>query len=117
MERCLFAVGGFPATRGSAYDTHRVLPPDDLCGSKAGPSLDVAPVIRSALRTALPRPITPYYTEFSDLLQAEVTKLLQAEVSGTRIGSVPQRSDIAGYVANLVSDLGAAADGRAPPAS
>ncbi len=112
VERCLFAVGGFPATRGRAYDTriwpHSSLPRDNLCGSKAGSSVDIGPVILTALRTAMPRPITPYYTEISDQLQIEVGKFLQEAVSGT----APDPGVAAGI---LVSALGVAATGRAPP--
>ena len=116
VERCLFAVGGFPATRGRAYDTriwpHSSLPPNNLCGSKAGSSVDIGPVILTALRTAIPRPITPYYTEISDLLQIEVSKFLRAKVSSTDAGPAPDPGDVTGI---LVRALGAAATGRAPP--
>jgi trehalose/maltose transport system substrate-binding protein len=85
-ERCLFAVGGFPATRSDAYDedangrfewpaTHP-LPPletgtsDLRCGTKKGNWTGIGSTIREAVDAAQPRPAIPYYTEFSDRLAA-----------------------------------------------
>jgi trehalose/maltose transport system substrate-binding protein len=108
-ERCLFAVGGFPATRRRAYANSGWLPPDGRCGKSVGSSVKSGPVrigqqILASLDRAIPRPTTPYYTEFSDLLQTRVTDILAG-----RKPAVPA-------ALTLASDLQVAAeDGQAPP--
>jgi trehalose/maltose transport system substrate-binding protein len=99
-ERCLFAVGGFPATRGSAYD-ERGLPGNGLCGSRPSPSTEIAAQVKAALAKAEPRPRSRYYTEFSDVLQTSTDRMLA--------GADPDRE-----IARLVDRLKAAAAGRAP---
>jgi multiple sugar transport system substrate-binding protein len=113
-ERCLFAVGGFPATRASAYAPGNWLPPDPisnqpLCGKKAGVSVNIGPEIKAALSTAIPRPTTRYYTEFTTLLQNQVWNMLfqasQRDATGSGVATV---------VSGLTADLRAAAAGNAP---
>jgi multiple sugar transport system substrate-binding protein len=111
-ERCLFAVGGFPATRGSAYSTGDALPSapaadQRLCGTQAGPEVSIGPVIKQAITDAFLRPRTPYYTEFSSIIQDEAYRQLA--------GSNPT-NDISGFAAGLTAALNAAATtGQAPP--
>ena len=66
-ERCLLAVGGFPATRASAYSSSS-LPsatlsddqPDAYCGTVSSPgfTVELSNAIRDALQEAVPRPST-----------------------------------------------------------
>ena len=57
-------VGGFPATRGSAYAGGR--PPTGygpvqghpLCGYRAGDQIKIASAILDAISAAIPRPVT-----------------------------------------------------------
>ena len=111
-ERCLFAVGGFPATRESAYASKKAGLPtlfgQRLCGRLTGSSLQIAPTILAALQTAIPRPITPYYTEFSALAQTAVSQLLELASQGLY-------ANPSGTTQTLIADLAAAADGRGPP--
>jgi multiple sugar transport system substrate-binding protein len=113
-ERCLYAVGGFPATRADAY-TQTTLPAGPvgnhpLCGTKTDASAQNATLgktILAALKTAIPRPTTPYYTEFTTLLQTQIWDLL-SQASGGNDGGVP------GAVNNLTAELRAAATGHSP---
>jgi multiple sugar transport system substrate-binding protein len=114
-ERCLFAVGGFPATRGSAYAPGGSLPAGygqqrgfPLCGDQAGRSVQIRKVILDALASAIPRPVTAYYTEFSSIVQDEVWPMLRRASQGLSI-------DVPKVVQALERDLRAAALGRAPP--
>jgi multiple sugar transport system substrate-binding protein len=112
-ERCLFAVGGFPATRQSAYAPGGSLTSSeypDLCGRQPGRSVQIGPVILAALRTAIPRPTARYYSEFSTQLQDRVSAMLAAAAKGDE-----PYGAVATAVSTLVADLDAAADGRAPP--
>jgi hypothetical protein len=113
-ERCLFAVGGFPATRNSAYAPGGSLPAGygeqrdyPLCGDQAGRSVQIGKVITNALRSAIPRPVTGYYTEFSSIVQDEVWPMLRRASQGLST-NVPK------MVQALERDLRAAASGRAP---
>ncbi len=110
-EQCLFAVGGFPATRRSAYAENAALPTGyngtghRLCGTKPGPSPEIGQTILAGIATAFNRPRTPYYTEFSTIIQNLVPQLLNG-TSG---------DDLADLVSILESSLNAAASGHAPP--
>ena len=87
-ERCLFAVGGFPATRSNAYAANSQLPAryqiarhpavtgHPLCGSTTGRQLSIGYEIQKGIARSVPRPVTPYYTEFSTLVQDQVWPLL-----------------------------------------
>jgi multiple sugar transport system substrate-binding protein len=113
-ERCLFAVGGFPATRTSAYAPGNWLPVgpisnQPLCGTKAGVSVHIGPEIKAALGTAIPRPTTRYYTDFTSLLQNQVWNMLSQASQGDETSS-----GVAAVVSGLSSDLRAAAAGNAP---
>jgi multiple sugar transport system substrate-binding protein len=114
-ERCLFAVGGFPATRKTAYATTGSLPSGygqvhghRLCGNQAGGSVHIGPTILRALARAIPRPDTRYYTEFSTVIQDDVWPMLSLASQG---GSL----NVASVVTALTNGLNAAASGRAPP--
>jgi multiple sugar transport system substrate-binding protein len=114
-ERCLFAVGGFPATRRSAYAQNGSLPAGygqqggyPLCGDQAGRSVQIGKVIIDALDSAIPRPVTAYYTEFSTVMQDEVWPMLRRASQGLS-------PDVPKVVRALQQDLRAAAAGRAPP--
>jgi multiple sugar transport system substrate-binding protein len=113
-ERCLLAVGGFPATRQSAYQGS-ALPlgygtvHHPLCGSRPGPSLEIAPYILKAVRAALPRPAARYYTEFSDIVQRRVSALLSLASRDNTGSSVTDTVDA------LSADLQAAATGHLAP--
>ena len=109
-EQCLFAVGGFPATRGSAYAPGTPLPSGylsvsghPLCGTKPGRSPQIGPVILAAIGQAFLRPRTPYYTEFTAIVTDQVPQLLNGT---TKLGDL---------VRALETSLAAAAAGRAPP--
>jgi multiple sugar transport system substrate-binding protein len=103
-EQCLFQVGGFPATRASAY-TRKGLPRDSLCGKSPGPEVSIGSVIERAIKGAFLRPRTPYYTEFSSIIQNEVESELSAP-----------DNDISGFASGLTTALNAAAaSGQAPP--
>jgi multiple sugar transport system substrate-binding protein len=110
-ERCLFAVGGFPATRASAYADNGELPAGydnmgpALCGTVAGPSVQIGPTILNAVGQALLRPRTRYYTEFSAIIQDQVPALLRQSMRSNSL----QR-----LVARLGRSLNAAATGLAP---
>jgi multiple sugar transport system substrate-binding protein len=111
-ERCLFAVAGFPATRASAYADDASLPDGDgtvgghpLCGTQAGPSVQIGPTIRDAVGHAFLRPRTRYYTEFSAIIQDQVPALLRQSM---------RSNTLQGLVAKLAGALNAAATGLAP---
>jgi multiple sugar transport system substrate-binding protein len=110
-ERCLFAVGGFPATRASAYADNGELPAGydnmgpALCGTAAGPSVQIGPTILNAVGKAFLRPRTRYYTEFSAIIQDQVPALLRQSMRSNSL----QR-----LVARLGRALNAAATGLAP---
>jgi len=109
-EQCLFAVGGFPASRQSAYAQDAALPTGyrgvtghPLCGTLPGPSPQIAPVILAAIGHAFLRPRTPYYTEFTATVTDQVPQLLNGS------------TDLADLVQALETSLTAAAAGQAPP--
>jgi multiple sugar transport system substrate-binding protein len=118
-ERCLFAVGGFPATRQAAYADNTMLPTgytipgyppvtgSPLCGARTGRQLRIGSAILAAIGQAIPRPVTPYYTEFSTLIQDQVWPLLLAE-------SRNQGPDLRAAVAALAADIQYAVSGHAP---
>jgi multiple sugar transport system substrate-binding protein len=109
-EQCLFQVGGFPATRGSAYPA-APLPAGygsvkhPLCGAQADPEVAIGPQIKQAINKALLRPRTRYYTEFSSIIQNEVSAYLADPVI-----------HISDFVNGLTKALNAAATtGQSPP--
>jgi multiple sugar transport system substrate-binding protein len=114
-ERCLFAVAGFPATRSSAYAPGDALPDGylqtrgrPLCGTQPGRELAIAKVILAGIATAIPRPATRYYTEFSTVIRNQVSGMLsRAARGGVSVGDV---------VSAITAGTKAAATGRAPPA-
>jgi multiple sugar transport system substrate-binding protein len=118
-ELCLFAVGGFPATREAAYAARAPLPTgytapgypavtgSPLCGHTAGRQQTIGNTILTAIGKAIPRPVTPYYTEFSALIQDQVWPLLSAASRGDHI-------DLHSAVAALAADIQYAASGHAP---
>jgi multiple sugar transport system substrate-binding protein len=116
-ERCLLAVGGFPATRASAYSSSS-LPsatlsddhPDAYCGTVSSPgfTVELSNAIRDALQEAVPRPSTSYYTEFSTIVQAQVCSFLTHAIGRTS----PSADAVASSLATGLAD---AASGRSPP--
>jgi multiple sugar transport system substrate-binding protein len=116
-ERCLFAVGGFPATRSNAYAADSQLPTGyqvagepavtghPLCGTTTGRQLNIGPTILKGIANAVPRPVTPYYTEFSTIVQDQVWPLLRAGSQGW--------NTIDGAVDTLTTDIKAALSGHA----
>lgn len=114
-ERCLFAVGGFPATRQSAYSADTALPTGyenvqghPLCGTRPGSSPQIGKIILKAIGKAFQRPRIRYYTEFSAVVQHVVPRLLNPP-SGTDVG------DVGDAVSALIAGLKATASGRASP--
>jgi multiple sugar transport system substrate-binding protein len=117
-ERCLFAVGGFPATRSSAYAANSQLPTGyhpagqpavtghPLCGGSTGRQLSIGPTILQGIAQAVPRPVTPYYTEFSTLVQDRLWPLLHTASQGGN-------TDVGGAVKTLATDIQAARSGHA----
>lgn len=113
-ERCLYAVGGFPATMRSAY-TAKSLPigpvgDHRLCGTNTDASAKngrFGKAILASISTAIPRPSTRYYTEFTTLLQSQVWTMLSQASQGDSV-------DVAAVVNALTADLRAAATGHAP---
>lgn len=115
-ERCLFAVGGFPATRSSAYAANTPLPTEyqvvgqpavtghPLCGRTTGRQLRISKQILQGIAGSIPRPVTPYYTEFSTLVQDQVWPLLREKSQGDTVGDA---------VNTLTTDIQAALSGRA----
>lgn len=120
-ERCLFAVGGFPATRPGAYAQDKQLPTEyqvagkpavmghRLCGRVTGRQLMIGPEIKKGITGAFPRPVTPYYTEFSTIIQGQVWPLL---INASQPGSAYSVSDT---VNMLARDIQAALTGHAAP--
>jgi multiple sugar transport system substrate-binding protein len=116
-ERCLFAVGGFPATRTSAYADNGQLPTGyqvagepavagrSMCGSATGRQLNIGGEILAGLAQAFPRPVTPYYTEYSTIIQDHVSPLLEAAGQG-------QNYNVSDTVNGLVTDLQYALSGH-----
>ncbi|HEY1643849.1 MAG TPA: extracellular solute-binding protein [Streptosporangiaceae bacterium] len=107
-ERCLFAVGGFPATRASAYAQNGSLPQGavgrpSLCGTKALQEVKIGGTILTALKSAIPRPSTRYYTVFTTVLQDQVHEMLKDHVQA----AATERT--------LATDLISASTGHAPP--
>lgn len=109
-QRCLFAVGGFPATRHDAYDEAwpgpQALPgasdgtADLRCGTSKGSWTTIGPTIRQAVAGAQPRPPIPQYTQFSDLLATGVHGLFSDQSP-----TPPDET-----ITSLVSDLSTAFD-------
>ena len=116
-ERCLLAVAGFPATRASAYSSGP-LPsaassdgqPDAYCGTVPSPGFtaELRAAIHRALDSAISRPTTSYYTEFSTIVQARVCNFLTRAIGGTS----PSADTVASSLAVGLAD---AASGRSPP--
>jgi multiple sugar transport system substrate-binding protein len=113
-ERCLFAVGGFPATRRSAYKNNHWMPRgylrvrgQPLCGTQPGQELRIAKAILAGISAAIPRPVTRYYTEFSTVIQTLVHRWLQR---ATR-----EDVDVSGLVSAIEAGTDAASTGRVPP--
>jgi len=83
-QRCLFAAGGFAATRAKAYGWPRaqLLPADGRCGTTpllSGAVLDTLErTVPDLLRydKARPRPATRYYTQYSEVMQDGMRCLL-----------------------------------------
>jgi multiple sugar transport system substrate-binding protein len=118
-ERCLFAVGGFPATRASAYAPNSQLLPTGyqaagqpavtghpLCGGTTGRQLNIAMEIQKGIAKSIPRPVTPYYTEFSTLVQDQVWPLLHTASQGGN-------PNVGAMVNTLATDIQAALSGHA----
>jgi multiple sugar transport system substrate-binding protein len=113
-ERCLYAVGGFPATIAQAYAGNSLpsgpVRGHPLCGTKTDASAqnsDFGNTILAALKTVIPRPNMPFYTEFTTLLQREVWNLLSQASQGND-------GDVTQTVNDLTSDLDATATGHSP---
>jgi len=115
-ERCLFAVGGFPATRHSAYHGaggwlptgYGQVTEHPLCGTQAGQETKIGQTILDAIRTAIPRPGTRYYTEFSTVIQDQVWPMLARAIQNNN-------PDVPSVVSALASGINAAATGHALP--
>jgi multiple sugar transport system substrate-binding protein len=119
-ERCLFAVGGFPATRSSAYAGNSHLPAEyraagqsavtghPLCGGTTGRQLSIGKKILQGIAGSVPRPVTPYYTEFSTLVQDQVWPLLDSASQG-------RSYTVSDTVNTLATDIQAALAGHAAP--
>ena len=116
-ERCLMAVGGFPATRDSAYFPAPLPPkvvrgdkPQAYCGTIPSPgyTADLRWAVRHALDSAIARPATSFYTEFSTIVQAQVCKFLTGAIGGTS----PSATEAASSLATGLAD---AASGLSPP--
>jgi multiple sugar transport system substrate-binding protein len=115
-ERCLFAVGGFPATRSGAYNKGRWLPTGylhvrghSLCGTQTDQELRIAKPILAGIRAAIPRPVTRYYTEFSTTIQTAVSRWLARASRGD--------VDVSGLVSAITAGVNAASTGRVPPST
>jgi multiple sugar transport system substrate-binding protein len=116
-ERCLFAVGGFPATRSSAYQDNSELPVSyqvagkplvtgrPLCGSTTGRQLSIGKEILQGIARSVPRPVTPYYTELSTLVQDQVWPLLSKASLGASY-------NVSLTVSDLSSDIQSALTGH-----
>jgi multiple sugar transport system substrate-binding protein len=65
-QRTLFGEGGLPATRGAVYDA-----PDIVTDHPYAPDL------REAIRMAKQRPVTPYYSRFSEVFRRNVRHALR----------------------------------------
>lgn len=82
-ERALFVCGGFTPTRGSAFTD---LDPLRLCNAGNKFRADELPsreqfsqfsdTVKVAVRSAAPRPVTPYYAQFSETFRGCVTLVL-----------------------------------------
>ena len=119
-ERCLFAVGGFPATRSSAYAGNSHLPAEyqvagqpavtghPLCGGTTGRQLSIGKEILQGIAGSVPRPVTPYYTEFSTIVQDQVWPLLDN-------ASQDRSYSVSDTVNTLATDIQAALAGHAAP--
>jgi multiple sugar transport system substrate-binding protein len=114
-ERCLFAVGGFPATRRSAYRGgdrlpagYRQVTDHPLCGTQVGKETTIWRVILAAIGAAQRRPVTRYYTEFSTVIQDQVGPMLKRASQG-------KEAEVGDVASALVADLQAVATGHALP--
>ncbi len=117
-ERCLFAVGGFAATRSSAYAANSQLPTGyqvagqpavtghPLCGSTTGRQLNISREILQGIASSVARPVTPYYTEFSTIVQEQVWPLLKNASQG-------RNYSVSTTVNTLATDIQAALSGHA----
>jgi multiple sugar transport system substrate-binding protein len=110
-ETCLFAVGGFPATRRAAYSGSlpRVYQGvhHPLCGTEPDASASIGGMILTALGKAIQRPATPYYSEFTAVIQTCVGRLLQQAADGAATSAA-----VTDAVNAITVDLQAASTGR-----
>ncbi len=112
-ERCLLQVGGFPATVTSAYTAQALPAPtgdNAYCGNapSQGFTPELSASILGGLNSAIPRPVTPYYTEFTTIVQAQVCNFLVQALGGLS----PSADSVS---SSLATDLAYAASGRSPP--
>ena len=106
------------ATRSSAYAPNSQLPTGyqaagqpavtghQLCGGTTGRQLKIGIEIQKGIAKSIPRPITPYYTEFSTLVQDQIWPLLHTASQG---GS----PNVGATVNTLATDIQAALSGHA----
>jgi multiple sugar transport system substrate-binding protein len=85
-QRDLFGEGGLPATRGAVYDDPEIVRDHRY-----------APDLREAIQMARPRPLTPYYSRFSEVFRQGVRHALH---NG---GEIPDR--FADQLANALQGL------------
>lgn len=109
QQRFLFTCGGFAPVRPDAYDP---IDPTQCPANTQGTTkkkVTLHPEARfvdQAIRQAAPRPVTPYYPQFSRALQARLHESLDCAV---RRRSCPPVTTLA---TELIKDLNLAASGR-----
>jgi hypothetical protein len=82
--------------------------PDGCLSASLGFTVELQNAIHDALQKAIPRPSTPYYTEFTTIVQAQVCNFLTHAIGGTR----PSADAVASKLATGLAD---AASERSPP--
>jgi multiple sugar transport system substrate-binding protein len=120
-ERCLFAVGGFPATRRAAYTAsglpqgYQQVKHRPLCGQQPGASMNIGGTILTALGRVVPRPATRYYSGFTDVIQACVTRLLKTVAGPPAAPQAAVTRAITVAARSITADLQAASTGHGAP--
>lgn len=82
----LYRCGGFVPARMSAFDTEVTCENRPEAQTSSDSVSRAAPpvILKEALAAARPRPATPYYPQFGEVLQSELHRLLRCHASGAR---------------------------------
>jgi multiple sugar transport system substrate-binding protein len=102
-QRRLFTCGGFAPVRGEVYEAPGECP-DQITAPARSPVVQRVPdavMLRRAVEQARPRPVRPYYTEFSRTLQGRLHERLQC----LDASACDRSADLQTFTGGLADDL------------